>query len=109
MGAKMTDEALVEALAQRFLEIYERWPHRDSMSGEFRGFISETAHESFKMMARECLRQMEWARRPEPMVAGLLPCICGLMHVAGHPIFQQEGHGDTDRLPLKLAPEDWQP
>lgn len=64
------------------------------------------------LMADECIRQMEWARQPEPMVAGLIGCKCGQMHVAGHPVFWSEGHQETEvgeRMPLTLAPEDWKP
>jgi hypothetical protein len=63
-------------------------------------------------VARECLRQMEWVRQPEPMVAGLLGCGCGRTHVAGHRIFDEPGHRPLEpgeQMPLTLAPPDWKP
>jgi hypothetical protein len=85
----MANLTMVNELALRLLLIYERVPTPDPMSGPM-VFVSEAAEESFRLMAREVIRQMEFARRERP-------CECG--HC---------GRGEGDPL-LTLAPPDWTP
>ena len=95
---------LREQIAERLLLAYRKAGRLIDVPRDVRtGYLA---------MADEVIRLMEWARLDEPMVAGLLGCRCGHMHVAGHPIFTSPGHQMLEvgeKMPLTLPPPEWKP
>ena len=99
----MTEKELVEALARRLTALFvgSLLEHEGSQSSGPEEFPSLALYD-MTAVARECLRQMEWARRKcDGYETGEV-----YRDPAMPAVPQRRAVG---RVPLTLAPEDWKP